>query len=230
MANAKGSCLHASSASTMPSTFVAVAARGEGSIAIGKILDVYFKFAMGGDQYLGRILALLDPNEDSFATLPPHWKDPCHPSVFRAVKITFRNVLFKHGETTHNPTGLLSLLLASLIHHFAWIKSICSQYPDHPYSIPLLNEPKLLQELLDKHLTLEPSDNIPIAIGVPPSVKHSKLIKKVSEVCKRTDAKVDMFMKRLNKSVADYVSGSCRNCSVLDIFAGFWFPVTVTVS
>ena len=47
----KGSGLHASSASTMPSTFVAVAARGEGSI--GKILDVYFKFAMGGDQYLG---------------------------------------------------------------------------------------------------------------------------------------------------------------------------------
>jgi ABC-type methionine transport system ATPase subunit len=98
------------------------------------------------------------------------------------------------------------LLLASLVHHSAWIKSICSQYPDHPFhSIPLLNEPKLIQELLDEHLTLERSDLVPIATGVPPSVKHSKLIKKVLEVCERTDAKVDTFMEHLNESVADAV-------------------------
>ena len=66
----KGSGSHASSASIMPPSFVAVAARGEWSI--GKILDVYFKFAMGGDQYFGQILALLDPNKDEFAVLPPH--------------------------------------------------------------------------------------------------------------------------------------------------------------
>ena len=46
----KGSGLYASSATTNPPSFVAVAARG-------KILDVYFKFAMDGDQYLGRMLA-----------------------------------------------------------------------------------------------------------------------------------------------------------------------------
>ena len=68
----------------MPPSFVAVAAHGEWSI--GKILDVCFKFAMGRVQYLGRILALLDLNEDEFAVLPQHWKDTCHPTVLHAIK------------------------------------------------------------------------------------------------------------------------------------------------
>jgi len=173
----KGSGSHASSASTMPPSFVAVAARGEWSI--GKILDVYFKFAMGGDQYLGRILALLDPNEDEFAVLPPHWKDPCHLTVMHAIKITFRNVLVNHGETSHDPTGLLSLLLASIVHHSSWLLAICSQFPDHPFhSIPILNEPELLHELKTNHLTMDPNDHVPIATGVPPSVKHAQALKK----------------------------------------------------
>ena len=55
---------HASSGTTRPPSFVSVAARGEWSI--GKVLNVYFKFGMGGDQYLGHILALLDPNKPEF--------------------------------------------------------------------------------------------------------------------------------------------------------------------
>ena len=75
----KGSGSYASSATTQPPSSVATAARGEWSI--GKVLDVYFKFGAGGDQYLGRLLAFLDPNDSSFAVLPPHWKDPTHPTV-----------------------------------------------------------------------------------------------------------------------------------------------------
>jgi len=60
----KGSGTHASSATTLPPSFASVAARGEW--LIGKILDVYFKFAMGRDQYLGRLLALLDPKSPDF--------------------------------------------------------------------------------------------------------------------------------------------------------------------
>jgi hypothetical protein len=43
----KGSGTHASSATTLPPQFTSVAARGEWSM--GKILDIYFQFAMGGD-------------------------------------------------------------------------------------------------------------------------------------------------------------------------------------
>jgi len=111
----KGSGSHASSATILPPSFVAIAERGEWSI--GKILDIYFKFALGGDQYLGRILALLDPHHESFSILPPHWTDPAHPSVIQGIRICFGNVVTAHSGTNHDPSGLLSLLLASMVHH-----------------------------------------------------------------------------------------------------------------
>jgi hypothetical protein len=47
----KGSRTHASSVTTVPPAFTSVAAQGEWSK--GKILDIYFQFALGGDYYLG---------------------------------------------------------------------------------------------------------------------------------------------------------------------------------
>jgi hypothetical protein len=41
---------------------------------MGKIFDLYWHFAEPGDTYVGRILAGLDLNEESFGSLPPHWK------------------------------------------------------------------------------------------------------------------------------------------------------------
>ena len=83
----KDSGSYASSATTQPPSFVDTAARGEWSI--GKVLEVHFKFGTGGDQYLGRLLAFLDPNDSSFAVLPPHWKDPTYPAVVQGLQICF---------------------------------------------------------------------------------------------------------------------------------------------
>jgi hypothetical protein len=33
---------------------------------MGKILDIYFQFAAGGDYYLGQLLSLKDPNSLEF--------------------------------------------------------------------------------------------------------------------------------------------------------------------
>jgi hypothetical protein len=49
--------------------------RGEWSI--GTVLDMYWYFGSVGDNYLGRILALLDPNSSDFDLLPPHWMMIC---------------------------------------------------------------------------------------------------------------------------------------------------------
>ncbi|KAL9181723.1 hypothetical protein ACHAXT_012066 [Thalassiosira profunda] len=200
----KGSGTHASSATTLPPSFVAVAARGEWSI--GKVLDVYFKFAMGGDQYLGRILALLDPNDTSFATLPPHWKDPEHESVKRGLKVAFGNVLERHKDTNHDPSGLLSLLLASMVHHSDWIQGIKAKHPDHPFGmLPLLDEPELLKELKDVHLTLEANEDVPIATGVPPHVAHSKAIKEVFDMCTEIRDGQEKFREELAEAVSEAV-------------------------
>ena len=60
----KGSGTHAASATTCPPLFMAIAARGEWSM--GKVLDVYFQFASGGDFYLGQLLSLKDLNSLEF--------------------------------------------------------------------------------------------------------------------------------------------------------------------
>ncbi|KAL7523497.1 hypothetical protein ACHAWF_002320 [Thalassiosira exigua] len=120
-----------------------------------KILDVYFKFAMGGDQFLGRLLVLLNPRDGSFADLTPHLKDPSHPTVLRGIKVAFGDVIDKHQDSEHDPSGLMSLLLASLVHHSPWLLSICSEYPDHPFhTIPLLGNHELLSELKSQHIML----------------------------------------------------------------------------
>jgi len=184
----KGSGSYASSATTNPPSFVAVAARGEWSI--GKILDVYFKFAMGGDQYLGRLLAFLDPKDESFSTLPPHWIDPTNPLVLEGLKVTFGNVLESHCQKNYDPSGVLSLLLASIVHHSGWLHATCAKHPDHPFhKIPLLDRHDLLADL-KKQVTLEANEHMPIASGVPPHVDLQVAIKDVLCVCKDTQATV----------------------------------------
>ena len=57
----KGSGSYGSSAATHQPSFVATAAQGEW--LTGKVLVVYFKFGTGGNQYLGQLLAFIDPKD-----------------------------------------------------------------------------------------------------------------------------------------------------------------------
>lgn len=187
----KGAGSAASSATTDPPSFVSVAARGEWSI--GKVLDVYFKFAMGGDQYLGRILALLDPNETTFAILPPHWINPIDSLVLKGIAVNFGKIATAHCDTNQDPSGLLSLLLASIVYHSDWLKSICAKYPSHPFHlIPILNDNELLLEL-KKLVTLEPNDHVPMATGIPAHVSHNKKLDQIMAKCDATHDMVSGF-------------------------------------
>ena len=56
---------------------------------MGKVLDVYFQFASGGDFYLGQLLSLKDPNSVEFDCPCPHWRDPNDPVVEEALHLTF---------------------------------------------------------------------------------------------------------------------------------------------
>jgi hypothetical protein len=67
----KGAATHAISGTTAAPSIPSIARRGEWSQ--GAVFDVYWHFAKTGDEYLGRVLVGLDPNDVSFGTLPPHW-------------------------------------------------------------------------------------------------------------------------------------------------------------
>ena len=70
----KGSGTHAASATTCPPLFPSIACHWEWSM--GMILDINFRFAAGGDYYLGQLLTLKDSMTAEFNTPCPHWKEP----------------------------------------------------------------------------------------------------------------------------------------------------------
>lgn len=94
----------------MPPPLPSVAQQGEWSQR--SVFDVYYLFAEPGDQYLGWCLVGLDPNSIDFAVLPPYFTVGLDDDdVTEAMSICFGDL----GEH-YNCSGLLSLLLASMIH------------------------------------------------------------------------------------------------------------------
>jgi len=63
---------------------------------MGKILDIYFCFAAGGDYYLEQLLSLKDTMHANFKVPCPHWKDPDDPIVLEGIKLTFGKILLSH--------------------------------------------------------------------------------------------------------------------------------------
>jgi hypothetical protein len=110
-----------------------------------------------------------------------------------------------HSLTSHNPSGLLSLLLASMVHSSDWLYNMCSNHPGHPiHSLPILNNKELLLEL-KVLLTCEANNHVPMAIGVPPHVVHTQAIKEVHAVCIETRDTIAQFRDDIEKAISEAV-------------------------
>ena len=178
----KGSAVHSTSGTTFPPSMVAVARRGEWSQ--GVMFDIYFQFAEPGDQYLGRILAGLDPNQHNFDVLPPHFKEGMdNEFVHEAMMRCYGPILEQHDEV-HGVTSLLLLCLASVVHHSDYLREEIAKMPSHPFSlVPILNNDQLLNEL--KKLVTFESTNGMVATGVPPHINQSRMIHEVLEITRQ---------------------------------------------
>ena len=188
---------------------------------MGKILDIYFRFAAGGDYYLGQLLSLKDPTRADFATPCPHWNDPSDPRVYDAIKLTFGKVLLDHEHTEHDPYGVLSMLLASMVHHSCWIMKVIEADPAHPFSkIPLMSSP-LLGELKDHCLTFDLNEHVPRVKGIPPHINHLCRIEEVKQITLGIKEAISDFCQHLSDSVSEaidkkvYADGGI-NSSILD--------------
>lgn len=87
---------------------------------MGKILDICWRFAEAGDQFLGRVLCLLNPNDESFANLPPHFDidEPMDDKdIKEGMRICFDTILKAHTSSFTDPTSFFLLLLASTIYN-----------------------------------------------------------------------------------------------------------------
>ena len=87
-------------------------------------------------------MSLKDPNSVEFDSPCPHWHNPNDPVVLEALDITFGRILIEHGTTTHDPHGVLSILLASMVHHSYWMLGVLEMDPSHPFGkLPILSAP-----------------------------------------------------------------------------------------
>ena len=164
----KGGGTFVTTATMEPPPIPSVLLRGEWSM--GKVLEVYWRFSTQGDTYLGRCLAGLLPDEENFGVLPPHFTVGMENEfVERGMKLCFGVILDRYGGT--GCQGALLLFLASIVYHREWLRKNIAYKANHPFSqIPILNNPKLLEELA-KLVTLEKGGKVMFATGVPQSVK-----------------------------------------------------------
>jgi len=173
----KGSATAATTGTTCPPPLPSVARRGEWSL--GAVLDVYWHFSVSGDEYLGRVLALLDPNKPEFASLPPHFvlENPLeNPDVAEAMSLCFALILEKHPQTG----GLLLRGLACIIHHSDAMFESAQGVSGHDFHrIPIFQRPELLSRLKGL-VTTKPTDGVMTkATGIPPHIEQAVLMKKV---------------------------------------------------
>ena len=202
----KGSAMHITTNTTDPPPLPSVAARGEWSI--GKVLDLYFKFGDSGDCRCGRALAGLPTDSSSFSVMPPHFTvglENCH--VNEGINLCFGVVLEAHPEIT----WLCLLCLASIVHASDYLNAVKGLVPEHPFhGIPVLNNPTLLKEL-KALITLKPSEKMPVATGVPFSVKQMSVLEKLLKVCTDTLKKISDMTSDINASVKEAIDEATFN-------------------
>ena len=165
----KGAATHAVSGTTAAPSIPAVARRGEWSI--GSVLDVYWHFGSVGDQYLGRILAGLNPNHVSFASLPPHWTvaNPlANEDIKKAIDMTFPGLFSKQKQII----PILLRCFACMIYHSKELVKQMHRIPGHQFNkLAILHEPDLLRKLRELVTTDPTEDVLTTATGIPPHIE-----------------------------------------------------------
>ena len=135
---------------------------------MGKVFDVYFNFGKCGDNYFGRILAGLDPNETNFGDLPPYFEQDIDNEIVKNSMICIYGDLLKSHP---NSVSILLLCLASVVYHIDFIRDVIDRNPGHLFSTLLI-----LQELLEKVLELitRKLSAVMKVTGVPPHITQLK--------------------------------------------------------
>ena len=236
----KGAGVEATSGTTCPPPIPSVAGRGEWSM--GKVFDVYWTFAHAGDQYLGGILAGLDPNSANFACIPPHFEEGMeNPHISEAMNLCFKNVMEKNAEELPNIIGILLRLLACMLHHSKFIIDNIStnNTANKLNQIPIYTDKKLLNELR-KLVKTKPSSEIPKPSGIPP---HTHILVSLSDLIdkfmKEREERLELFDKmgemvsaKLERIAAD--NGSLTRSAVKtmfeDEFSSFKTSITTEIS
>jgi len=97
--------------------------------------------------------------------------------------------------------GVLSILLASVVHHSDWMLGFLETDPSHQFSfVPILSSP-LLQELKANHVTLALNEHVPKVTGILPHVANMSQINSVKETCEEITIELQGMQESLKTIV-----------------------------
>lgn len=148
----------------------------------------------------------MDPNSEVFSTLPPHWNltDPLsNESIRQGMHMMFATILQKWSSTQSDPTALLLLCLAAVVHQSGWLKKVIHNNPGHPFgNISILQHETLLNKLKDL-VTLDAEGHITHPTGIPPHIDQAKMLQKVLNVCKETLHDVQSMANTVKAAVCE---------------------------
>ena len=204
----KGAATHVTTSTMDPPPLPSILRRGEWFM--GKVLDVYWKWSQVGDTYLGRCIAGLDPDSDTFGILPPHFKLAEEKAlqnehIREAMDLCFGPIIKEWGPKCAIE-GILLLLLASIVYHSEFLLSFIAANSAHPFlSIPVLQRIDLLNKLKEM-VTIKPAGDVLTPTGVP---RHVKMMKKLTEMFSKIDCCMTLMTKinaELPQTISDAIN------------------------
>ena len=207
----KGAATSAVCGTTAPPSLPTIARRGEWSL--GAVLDVYWHFSQVGDEYLGRILAGLDPNSVEFGTLPPHWKivDPLSNGyVLEAMKQLYHPIIKIGSENwkTEPVVGLLLRALPCLIYHSEAMMKLMADVPGHAFGNISIFHDVGLMNFLRELVTTEATPGVMVkASGIPPHIglatQMQTVIKTLTTMTLEFSTQTTSIVDAVNKAIED---------------------------
>ena len=167
---------------------------------------------------MGKCLTGIDVNSTDFVILPPHFRE-CNPmddtKVKEAVNLMCGSIVEKQKDSWKDQDAVVSRSLASVICHTDWIVEVSESTPGHPFlQSPLLQHPTLIESLKNE-VTLEPTESMPKATGVPPHIVQICLLQKVLFLCNDTLEKVSDFLDDFSiKLDLPFILNCSKSCFV----------------
>ena len=206
----KGSATYASSRTTVPPPLPSIFHRGEWSL--GVIIDIYWKFAEKGDHYLGRILAGLDPDSESFDVLPPHFTVGIgNNHLKKAFHICYGKIVEAEGDNNFTK-AILTRCLASLIYHADELQKVVARNSGHPFgNIKLFQNPDLLEDC-KKLVTVKPTPGIlTVSTGVSPHSKTMKVLNQIVGFLQKEEIEREEVHERIKDTIQETVRETIEN-------------------
>lgn len=194
-------------------TYLTSQMEGPSGIAIyqraGWSLGVQDRYLMssGQDHFTGRFCSLLNPLEESFACLPPHFKDSQVP--FPAGH-SWATVLPCYASLPHNFMSVLPLLLASVVYHNDWLRATLPS--NHPFFKCPLFSSGLLSQLVELGVVetglFENKKTGVRASGVPPTLSaRAETSKVMADLTARVDA-LSAQVEQARQTVVSHVDAT----------------------